>query len=311
MSAECEHIQIADPLTSLPVNAVVVRAGKMAVTLLPDRCMDIYEVLYDGVQISFTNRAAGLVDPDYRCEGTESFSRSFFGGMLTTCGLIQAGRPCEENGRAFGLHGCISHMPAVSCFEKQDEDSVRIHANILETHPEGERLLLCRNYMISNTGIYLQDRVFNQGITTPFMMMYHINFGAPFLSPALQIDAPLVYAENRDTRRKAKADTVLASFPASSKPETVYYTKLRYGFVKLVSPEVHLASVISFKGFDWMGIWKNPDPARYALGMEPCLCPGLGRKGARERKLLPILEHGKYHTTHLRLSFSNCKGERL
>src|SRR6185312_8992267 len=37
---------------------------------------------------------------------------SFFGGLLTTCGLTQVGSPNEDEGEALGLHGRIANVPA-------------------------------------------------------------------------------------------------------------------------------------------------------------------------------------------------------
>lgn len=58
----------------------------------------------------------GIVSPYfYKKEGSD-FLRTFTGGLLTTCGLTQAGTPCIDNGiiieEKLGLHGRISHIPA-------------------------------------------------------------------------------------------------------------------------------------------------------------------------------------------------------
>jgi len=46
-------------------------------------------------------------------------------------------------------------------------------------------------------------------------------------------------------------------------------------------------------GLDYGGVWLNYVDDPYALGLEPCVCPGLGRAGARARGLLPILAPGQ------------------
>ena len=62
----------------------------------------------------------------------------FFGGFLTTCGLLNAGRPCRENGRAFGLHGCISNTACTRTKIYEDASMVRVCALVEENHPQGK-----------------------------------------------------------------------------------------------------------------------------------------------------------------------------
>ena len=57
----------------------------------------------------------------------------------------------------------------------------------------------------------IHDIVTNAGkLATPVMMMYHINFGEPFLSERLQVSADFTYIEERDTKRCSPPDEVLA-----------------------------------------------------------------------------------------------------
>ena len=307
-----QSIRVSDPLTGRKVEMLELCAGELRIVAVPERCMDLYFLQYRDVPISLTDRRAGIVDPSYRCEGAESFSRSFFAGMLTTCGLIQAGRPCEENGRSFGLHGCVGHLPAQEWRMEETPEGLSLCTQVEEKHPEGEHLLLERVYRLRDGEISWQDRVTNLAGDTPFMMMYHINFGAPFLSETLRMKTDFAYAENRDTGLPADHALLLSMAPPrEGRKENVYYTRLRSPRVELFSPDTGLEAELTFDGFDWMGIWKNYAPEKYGLGLEPCACPGLGRTGARNRGLLPALRGGETHLSGARLCFRRIEGKEV
>lgn len=312
MSVAWRMISVSDPVSGRPVRMLRLQAGALEAVAVPERCMDLYEVSAAGVQLSLTDRRAAVVDEGYQCVGAESFARSFFAGMLTTCGFIQAGRPCQENGREFGLHGMASHLPARSWDIRKENDALELSAVVEERHAQGEHLRLERTYRLWDQGLSCRDRVTNLGIETPFMMMYHINFGQPFLCEGLEMQAVFDYAERRDTGLQASREEMLCMGPPrAGKAETVYYTRPRGRRITLFSPPTGLEAQLTFEGFSWMGIWKNYAPERYGLGLEPCACPGLGRVGARQRGLLVTLAPGETHASGFQLLVTETKGMEI
>ena len=269
----------------------------IALTLVPDRALDIYELSFRGQRISYLDPDAGIAPENFLEDGIKGFSVNFFGGFLTTCGLLNAGRPCEENGRAFGLHGCISNTACSRVDILEDEEAVRVSAVTEERHPQGELLRLERTVSLFKCMecIEIDDTVTNMGqAATPVMMMYHINFGEPFLSENLKVSAGFSYIEDRDAKRTAQPGEVLAmGAKGSADREHVYYTQadMENGFT-LNDPDSGMQVILRAKGerLKWCGIWKNFMEGTYALGIEPCFCPGLGRVGAARRGLLPVLQ---------------------
>ena len=78
------------------VEAVDVETGGgLCYTVLPGRGMDIARLTYKGVPVSFMSKTR-VVGPQYYEPEGFNWMRSFFGGMLTTCGLSNAGIPCED-----------------------------------------------------------------------------------------------------------------------------------------------------------------------------------------------------------------------
>ena len=81
------------------------------VTLLPDRCLDIYQVRINGRSLNYLT-ANGITAPAYYSPFGEGWSDGFFGGFLFTCGLTNIGSSCVDQGEKLGCHGRISSIPA-------------------------------------------------------------------------------------------------------------------------------------------------------------------------------------------------------
>jgi len=297
----CREIFLTDPADGAQISALRIETPDgIALTAIPDRALDLYDLHFKGQALSPVKTGAALSPRHFKEDGAAGFSGNFFAGMMTTCGLIQAGRPCKEDGRSFGLHGCISNTSAESVHIHDDEDALRVHAVMHERHPEGEHMRLERTLSVFHQGgrIELHDRITNLGETeTPYMVMYHVNFGAPFLDPALRISGRFFSAENRDTGLPAAEEELLAVCPRGAwEKEKVFYTRPDWaqGFL-LENPKLGVRVRLSAEGdgLDHGGVWQNYVDDLYALGLEPCVCPGLGRAGARARGLLPILTSGQ------------------
>ena len=297
------------------VRAICLRndAG-LELVAIPDRALDVYKLSFAGIPISYTAQNVTLSPDRFREDGAKGFSRNFFAGMLTTCGLIQSGRPCvDKNGRSFGLHGCISNTRAVECMVNEEDNCLCVYARMIERHPEGEAMCLERTLRLRDTAdVEMCDQITNIGEReTPLMLMYHINFGAPFLGESLRVNATLLQAVSRDTWQDASVREVFAIFPeGSASAERVYYAKadLSKG-VRLENTELGIACDLYAHGenIEWLGVWKNFVQGAYALGIEPGNAPGVGRVEAKKRGLLHVLQPGASHTYHISLHFQKTK----
>ena len=92
--------------------------GGLQFTVLPGRCMDIAVANFEGKALSFAS-PTGITAPAYYEEPGLGWLRSFYAGLLTTCGITNAGAPSMDQGRAFGLHGRISNSAAEDVSVKQ------------------------------------------------------------------------------------------------------------------------------------------------------------------------------------------------
>lgn len=99
------------------------------------------------------------------------------------------GDVCEDEGRALGLHGRVSNLPATNVAwggEWEGEDYVlSVSGKIRETIVFGENILLTRRIWarLGESRFFIDDVVENRGYRrTPHMILYHINTGFPVVS---------------------------------------------------------------------------------------------------------------------------------
>ena len=76
-------------------------------TVLPDRGLDIPAAVYQGVNLVY-HTPNGEANPAFYNPQGSAWLRTFFGGLLTTCGLTYLGPPGNDGGEELGLHGRYS-----------------------------------------------------------------------------------------------------------------------------------------------------------------------------------------------------------
>ena len=167
--------------------------GGLDFQVIPGRSMDIFACRYRGIPLQFTS-PTGMTNPGYYEEPGLNWLRTFFGGLLSTCGITASGAPSEDQGKQFGLHGRIGNAGAedVSITQKWigDEYVITISGRMREAFVMGENLTLTR-IITTNLGskkITIEDFIENKGFDVePLMMLYHFNFGFPLLSETARI----------------------------------------------------------------------------------------------------------------------------
>ncbi len=85
--------------------------GNLSVTIVPDRCMDIFSVRFKGRCLNYIT-SNGLAHPAYYEVTGEGWSEAFSGGFLYTCGLSNTGLRSGTEWDAQKEHGCIANRPA-------------------------------------------------------------------------------------------------------------------------------------------------------------------------------------------------------
>ena len=292
----------------------------LAFTVYPDRGMDIGQAYYKGIPLAWVSRNREVAPTYYDSESCE-WLRSWGGGLLTGCGLINVGGPNTVNGERHGLHGRLSHIPAeeVNTFSDWTEDGVyTLSASGRMCHGKvfGENLVLTRHIAtaLGEASITIRDTVENKGFApSPVMLLYHMNLGWPLVDAGATLEA----TEHKVTPQNEYSATGLSEWSKISDPipgfsEQVYYHSLpknRQGVasIRLVNPKLKIAFHIAYRVAElpYLVQWKMMGQGEYVVGLEPANCYPEGQEQIAKRGLLRQLKAGEKIETFLKLSIES------
>ena len=243
--------------------------GKLHFTLNADRGLDIYNLEYKGVNVSFKS-GAGNVSPRLAQSASYPFARYFAGGMLWTCGPDNIG-----DGSVF--HGSFALTPAenvniVKCFE-EGKYKVSVSGDIIFKQLFGCHIIIHRTVTTEYNSplVAICDSITNAGYKPEeYYLLYHYNFGYPFAS-----DGAKIFAPGEITARTAQAAAGIKDAETLCRPEPnftehVFYRKQEKGEAKIISP-LGMSCTVKYDitKLPWLIQWKSMAAGNYALGLEP------------------------------------------
>jgi hypothetical protein len=145
------------------------------------------------------------------------------------------------------------------------------------------------------------------------MILYHLNYGYPFLDENIEINVPSVETAPVDDHAAKDLDK-WNIFPPPQKDmeEQCYYHKLKtdnqgWAQYSLYNPVLKKGLSVKYdaKPLDYFIQWKMPGEGDYVLGLEPGNCKGGGRTQAREDNILKFIEPQGEVKYHLIISLSD------
>ena len=248
------------------------RAGALAVDVLPERGLDLGVARLGSTPFAWIS-PLGIVP----WQG--DFARSFGGGLMTTCGLRNAGVPSEGQPQ----HGWYSSQAA----REVEIGAARASGRVLDGEIPGATLELRRELTVTDTGVRIDDVTSNLGPwDEPAPLLYHVNLRWD----ALDIDSSEVVPRDDD----ARAGDWRSEGPPG--PERVY-EHLGATRAVVVVDDVRV-TVTS----DLPRLWQWIHPAYGVLGIEPANCSVLGRAHDRAEGRLPTLAAGASRSSTLEIS---------
>lgn len=292
--------------------------GGLEYTLLPDKCLDISSVSFKGTNISFLAKP-GIVSPQYAYPCGNEFLHYMTGGMLFTCGLKNVGGACETDGEAHPIHGRIGVTPAENnygrSYWKNDEYILEAYGEMKDAALFGSNLVLKRKITskLGENAIYISDELENN---TPyeeeFMLLYHFNFGFPFLDEDTEIVFPLNSVVARDDEaEKGLSDSEAISAPIDSYNEQVFFRDAdmdENGKVKveLLNKRLGIKVALEYDKENLPNLvhWKSMKSTDYALGIEPSNCLVFGREKEKENGTIKKIKPFSTLKFNLKLEFS-------
>lgn len=157
-------------------------AGGLHARVLLDRGLDVGATWYAGQPVSWTS-PSGERRPG-RAGSGEDWHRGWAGGLLTTCGLRHIGPPRSGRGR----NGSFSNQPAedvsITRGREDGRQVLEVRASVRDTDGLDRGLVLHRSlrWFLGEGRLEVRDEVVNETAQSlPAPLLYHLNFGYPFL----------------------------------------------------------------------------------------------------------------------------------
>jgi galactose mutarotase-like enzyme len=290
--------------------------------LVLDRGMDILDAFFNENSLAWISHA-GMTSPQPFSNQGIDWLRTFGGGLLTTCGLSNAGPPNTDDSGSRGLHGNYSNIPAELISIRQPDIftqdlNFEVVARVRETTTFGPSLEMIRTVSgeIGSSEIRIKDQVTNRGnAPAPHMILYHINCGWPLIDEDTRIiwkgekkpkpsDANNTdFNKTHEFTRSAPPMDEHAGFGedvAFIDPDTDGVGQVTCGYA---NDELGLALKISFAKaqMPWLINWQHWGKNEYVTALEPATHPPIGQAAAKENGTLIMLEPGESRTYDLKL----------
>jgi Domain of unknown function (DUF4432) len=307
------------------VDLIIVDNGALRFSILPTRGMGLWKGWFDGNRVGWDSPVTdGPVHPalvNLAANGGLGWLDGF-DELLARCGLENNGAPYEiktrkpdgsESNTTYGLHGKIANIPA--SYVAVHIGTEPPHEITVEGHVDEARLFGPQIRMVTRistvpgaNNLVVRDEFINlKDQPVEMQILYHWNFGPPFLDPGARFVAPIATVTPRDERARAgleQHDRFDAPQPGYT--EQVYYYELlgrSHGdgrtFALLRNHAGDKGVVLRFdkSQLPAFTLWKNTAGLRdgYVTGLEPATNYPNARpfEQARERVVtLPV--DGRY-----------------
>jgi hypothetical protein len=295
--------------------------GPIRFTAYIDKCLDIGELYYNGMPMHYLSRP-GIINNNWWYDEPNS-SRSIMCGMMFTCGLSNVG-PSQtvSNGQIQPQHGLIRSTPAeihgARTYWDGNDYYIELNAVMRESSLFGTNLVLRRTITtkLGEPSIHIQDEIENESSTNnvPLMLMYHCNFGFPFLDECTELIIDPVLTDVRDEVTRIGMEK--ESFHSFGKPEVgfkeqVFYHKLKSVnhrcTASLVNPSKNISLNIEYDDRELPNLihWKCRDAGNYVIGVEPSNCHPEGVLKEADNGTLRYLAAHEVIKTDLTISVSS------
>ncbi|WP_300342603.1 aldose 1-epimerase family protein [Nesterenkonia sp.] len=297
----------------------LVTGGGLEADIHPDRALDLGQVTYRGVPMTWVSPTGTTAPALAESRGTE-WLRSFGGGLLATCGLDTFGPPSTVDGRDFPMHGRIGATPASLQETSVDAGWLRVRGEVRQASVLGENLVLQRTISaeIGDSRLTVEDRVTNQGLDPAgHMVLYHVNLGWPLLSER----AHLEISSSKVTPRDEVAAAGVARWHELEPPQEGFreqvflhdVTHTTEAVAGIDNPELGISFTLRFDttALPALHQWKMAGVGHYVMGLEPANTAHIqGRRSAQETGSLPLLGAGESITYRMSFEFGPARREQ-
>ena len=276
----------------------------LAFSVLPDQCLDIYDLRYKGLNIGFPSKNGLQSNAAFNALDNE-FSYYWRAGMLYTCGLANAGPACVDNGLWRTEHGRIGMIPADNVrrhsYWKDDKYILSIDGEVTESIICGSSLKLSRHIETeyNSKEIHISDTLKNlQPADEEFMLLYHVNFGYPLIDEGTR----LIKGKGSVKPRTPHAGTGIGEWDKVTAPLDVYEEqcffhsntadKDGFAYFGVINDKLGFGAYVKYS-LGTLPItvqWKNLQAHDYVVALEPGNTYIMGRDEERKNGTLPVIK---------------------
>lgn len=258
------QIRFAQEIVFADKRCILAQNGALELLFNKDNALDIVWAKYKGVNLSFLSKN-GLND------GQRDFVGNFEGGFLYTCGMDNVsgcvdGKP---------VHGSLHYKKCDHAYAYEKDGVLYICGEVRECALFGKNLLLKRVYTVTENSLEINDTLVNLDYKdTEYVLLYHINYGYPFLDECLKLDIPATKSDPLTAVAEVnQADKFRITAPIDGGDEHVYYHTLAEGKIRLENPDKNITVEMLYDTNDFPVTlqWKSMISGDYALGIEPSL----------------------------------------
>lgn len=282
------------------------KSGPLMFTAARDKCLDITELSWKGINFNFISKPGLQNGQAYDYNGFAG-QRSIMGGLFFTCGTDNVGTPGISPENMLPMHGSLRSTPAehacADCFWEDGEYKLRLSGEMRQAALFGGNTVLRRTIETAygSKCIRILDEFENQAYeSSPFMLLYHFNIGYPLLDEDTEVRIPALKTVLLGEGKEEALDWDKVSPPVDGLPEEVFYHTLTadhrgYTAVSAYNKRLGAGLEISFRmdQLPRFTQWKSMASGDYVMGLEPCNCHVKGRQWEKENGTLPVLEPGE------------------
>lgn len=190
---------------SSALRAFEVKNGALDFKILADKCLDVGEMNYKGVNINFLSKPGLQGRNNYDTNGQEAL-RSIMGGLFFTSGLENICAPYTSDGKDYPMHGRVrttpaEHLTSDAYWTEDGRYVLKVSGEIREAELFGENMVLRRSIetCLGEKSVTVTDTIENEAYRPePLMLLYHINMGYPLLDEGTKLYIPTKKVTARD-----------------------------------------------------------------------------------------------------------------
>jgi galactose mutarotase-like enzyme len=315
------------------VDVVTLDNGRLSLDILPTRGMGIWRGMMDGVPLKWDSPVERPVHPafvDQMRRGGIGWLDGF-NELVCRCGLGWHGAPGTDvirnsagsvvSEQFLPLHGRIANLPAHRVTVEERDDVVAVTGIVDEASVFGGKLRLesTLTTAINSNRFEITDVVHNLGSRPAEVeILYHCNFGRPFLGEGSTLHIAASEVAPRD-KRAAEGISMWNLFegPTKGYVEQCYLAKAAadsngWGMALLTDAETEHAVCVRFdtSTMPWFVLWKNTQAEEdgYVAGLEPgSSFPNLRTVERREGRVIQLPPG---HSVTFRLSVEVASNRR-